>query len=612
MVQTEQPLLVPDELKAQQALDALGGYVHQAYATAIAWLALAGDEFLQVEVAEDFARVARGSIELVQVKRTRRPVSLRTKSVRQLVANHWSMAMANKGRIVRSVYLTTAPPARERSSPLPAGETGLEAWNRAATGRVPPPLVALLRNLDLPKDLKTWIAEASPDELQRDLLSRISWRLGAADSDELERRFDEAIIARGAQLQHLPTEARRAGTAVLFRVIKESCSAGSRVLRRADLDEIMRNANLVLVPPDLLRRLQPESPSYSPPLTDRTRDDPAGKLFFFGAADRVAFLGRKAERRKLLRWARKGSELSWTLVTGVGGMGKSRLALEVCHELANDGWHAGFLSPGSALATAERFAAFRPARPTLIVIDYVSLAAEWAGEVIRTLIDGGVQRPFTSPIRVLLLERTGPASPWWEGFHAGQLSRLLGHASRLDGAKFLDLGGLGRDDRLTLFERIAGRHSERDRDRILTSLDRIDPRGTPLFTSLAAEATVAGRKIWQFDRDALLNDIFLRERARWERISRDRNDLSRHELGAALATMVGGLVLTKARDHTPSPELPFHADRFNRELADAITGRPPSDDQLAALEPDILGEWFTLRQLGKQHALDPRDRKSVV
>lgn len=606
MAEPDPILKVPESQANRQAIDALGGYVYQAYATGLAWLALAPDETLQLEVAEDYARVARDAVEMTQVKRTGGAVTLRSKGVRQVLDGYWAFAQANPERMVRSILLTTSEASRERPSPLPAGVRGLQRWSEEAETSLSEPLLALLRDLDLAADLKTWLATASAEEIHAKLIRRVSWRLGAPGGEALKLQFDRAVVARGQRLRLVPEEARRGAVALLMTIIQRSCEAGSRTLEAGDVDEVLQSANLVHVTPAYVRQLGAAVEPYTPPLSDRTRDDPAGRLFFFGAADRVKFLGRAAERDRLVDWAQRGGGLSWTLVTGVGGMGKSRLALEVCRELFDAGWHAGFLSPGSAATTPDRFMSFRPSKPTFMVIDYVSLAASWTGEVIRTLMDVSAQRPFEVAVRVLLLERTGAASPWWEAFHAGQLSKMLGGAVRLGGPSFLDLRGFDRDERWDLFERVAGKQGESDRKRIERSLEKIDPKSTPLFTSLAAEARRAGRKIWQFDRNGLLHDIFEREQQRWSRLSNGPDDLARHELATALATMVGGLLLTEGRDHATTPQFPFGDGQFNRRLAEAITGPPPSGNQFIALEPDILGEWFTLRELQGEHGLDTR------
>jgi hypothetical protein len=81
------------------------------------------------------------------------------------------------------------------------------------------------------------------------------------------------------------------------------------------------------------------------------------------------------------------------------GSGKSRLALEVCHAL-RPGWNAGFLSRADTFASWSHF---RPSRPTLVVIDYVSGRAAEASAIILNLVRSSAY--LTAPVRVLLVER---------------------------------------------------------------------------------------------------------------------------------------------------------------------------------------------------------------
>ena len=62
-------------------MDALGGYAYQIYESAIAWVSLEEKEILFLEVAEDFATVARGILRAYQVRRTTRKLTLNSKHV---------------------------------------------------------------------------------------------------------------------------------------------------------------------------------------------------------------------------------------------------------------------------------------------------------------------------------------------------------------------------------------------------------------------------------------------------------------------------------------------------------------------------------------------------
>ncbi len=611
MAELPEPFSTPPTVSAQQAAHAIRGYVYQIYATGLAWLDLPEDGMLLVEVAEDYAILARGALNTVQVRDTAGsgPISLRTPGVIQAIENIWTLSKANSARTVTGIYLSTSVATRERPSNLPNGATGLDEWTSVqATGGSVGPIRTMLLAIDFQPDLKSWIAAASDVSLREDLLARMTWRLGAPALDDLSEEFARRVMARCGTFGLLPHEAAGATNAIFLKILSLAAHPGERRLDRTGLDTLIQHATLVLTSPRQGRQVTGRARAYMPPLDLRTRDDAAGRLFFFGATDRADFVGRKNELGLLHDWANQKLDFSWTLVAGVGGMGKSRLALELCLRLALDGWHAGFLAHGTALTEAAKFAEFTPSRPTLLVIDYVSLNPHWAGEVVRTLLDAATIEPFAFPVRVLLLERTGAVSPWFYDFSRNQQSRLMGRAARLDPDKgFIELRGLDLDDRWNLFRTVAlGADTEREdlvedlewhRDDIEGALNEIDPKATPLFTALAAEATQAGRQIWQFNRRALLNDIFLREQVRWRTLAADAADLARHERAGALATMVGGLPVLMAAQHAAIEPFPFDQIRYNDPLVQAINGPSPSIEHIVAMEPDILGEWFVLRRL---------------
>jgi hypothetical protein len=87
---------------------------------------------------------------------------------------------------------------------------------------------------------------------------------------------------------------------------------------------------------ELLARLNPQ-PQLDPKLVTLNE---SSRLYF--GARKVPFVGREAELARLLDVAFANSDVAWWLVTGPGGMGKSRLALELCHR-AGACWRTGFL-----------------------------------------------------------------------------------------------------------------------------------------------------------------------------------------------------------------------------------------------------------------------------
>lgn len=97
------------------------------------------------------------------------------------------------------------------------------------------------------------------------------------------------------------------------------------------------------------------------------------------------------------------------LLTGEGGTGKTRLALEMCKRLIQEGWAAGFLKSDVQTQSAPSFARVlsKIQQPVLLILDY----AETRTEVLLGILAALVPQKTVSPIRVLLLARS--SGEWW-------------------------------------------------------------------------------------------------------------------------------------------------------------------------------------------------------
>jgi|GEM_PF-1585834 len=120
----------------------------------------------------------------------------------------------------------------------------------------------------------------------------------------------------------------------------------------------------------------------------------------------VRFRGRKDLLNKLARWCR-GDGVSVRLITGPGGLGKTRFARELTSRMQAQNWLTGWLKP-----SPEEQADYRLVRqtrePLLLVIDYAETRADEVARLLGTLLEGQT----AAPVRVLLLARS--SGEWWE------------------------------------------------------------------------------------------------------------------------------------------------------------------------------------------------------
>ena len=132
-------------------------------------------------------------------------------------------------------------------------------------------------------------------------------------------------------------------------------------------------------------------------------------------------IGREAQLADLQAFLDRPGPVRVRVITGGGGSGKTRLALELCEQRAAAGWDAGFATSSKmkSLLDAPNRSTWGWQRPTLVVIDYAAQHAEKLGPWLDELADAETRG--LPPLRLLLLEREARTeSGWWrEVFESG-------------------------------------------------------------------------------------------------------------------------------------------------------------------------------------------------
>lgn len=216
----------------------------------------------------------------------------------------------------------------------------------------------------------------------------------------------------------------------------------------------------------------------------------------------VPFHGRKDAMQAVLTWIHDESSLLLRLYSGPGGVGKTRLALEVCREIMKSpDWAAVWVSKQFPNERWDELLAGN--KNLLIVIDY----AETCHDVVARLIEHGRNAP-ERPVKVRFLLLARDPWGWWPKFCA-----LVKHEFTSE----VELGGLECSTKRSF--RIAV-------EAFAHRLGKEMPGGNPtkmnapemkrvLFLHIKAQTFLAGEKV--DGKDALLQWVLNREISCWER-----------------------------------------------------------------------------------------------
>jgi tetratricopeptide (TPR) repeat protein len=323
-------------------------------------------------------------------------------------------------------------------------------------------------------------------------------------------------------------------------------------------------------------------------------DDPEAVFALLSWRARLAPLaGRGNDKDRLLHWARRGRNARIRLLTGPGGVGKSRLAAEVAEALRAEGWTAGFIRPNDSIVVPLRRAGL------FLVVDY----PEEHPDEVRTLLREVASRELRDvPLRLLVLSRQG-GDRWFdlvESAHAGELMDAQG----------LSLSGLAAAEPERVFSgslRRLAEHYRRPMPAVSADAVRnwvaLNPglHGLPLLlTAAAIQAFLNPEAALGFTAASVVQALADRERARLSNTGRAAG-LGDRGAGrvVALAAVPGSLdssALRRLADPTLEIGLP-PPDR----VVDAVNSLPWwQGDHVSSPEPDLMAAALLVKILSER------------
>jgi hypothetical protein len=285
---------------------------------------------------------------------------------------------------------------------------------------------------------------------------------------------------------------------------------------------------------------------------------------------------------------------------GQGGVGKSRVAFELCLVQKGVGWHAGFLNQGQQIDVLS----YRWDTSSLIVFDY---AAERLSE-LETLVNG-LQARFSQntlhmPVRIMLLERQcSNKTGWFKQLNDN--SDLAQYLPENADNSAIAVTSLTDEHLLSLaVEYLSLDNKEVNQqiaETILTKAKQIEkaqPR--PLIIQLIAELYLKDEMLSYGSIETLLEALFQREADNVKKLPFGVKVANEFWQVLAVATLTGGFEHKELKDICQNePFKQWYKEHVSQEvhsLVIAYLGEGSDSSEFwFGLEPDLLGEYLVLR-----------------
>ncbi len=341
----------------------------------------------------------------------------------------------------------------------------------------------------------------------------------------------------------------------------------------------------------------PDPPLKLPELRWRPDRSPPGALLRaeYGV---VPFHFRQTEIENLEAWCRGDKSLGIRLYTGAGGMGKTRLALEICQRLRADGWQAGLVDPERPPADTWHDLS-EIGGPRLLIVDY----AETRRPLLVPLLREIYKTESDAPIRVLLLARA--ALDWWEqlkteGDGVGDL--LSGPATRWYTLQPL---AFSAEDRAESYKIALTSFAEQLEKGVPGELPEdldADHYKRALLLHMSALAAIDGVEVK--GEDGILDYVLDRERRFWRKHAVERKLAPEVSTGigrAMAAITLGGGVDDEQQAVLAMRGLAFFKDEKENVLtvvARLLRETYPGENRwIDPVMPDLLGEHLIMREM---------------
>ncbi len=242
----------------RQATDSIEGYRYQILHSVNAWLDLADNDILYLEVAEDFDTESEGTFTATQVKHTQNNITLRSQQVIDGINNYWELRTNNQDRRVKFRLLTKSKIVKEQGNPLGMDKPGLEVWRRCSGNEAAIQKISEFLQTDgkISEAVNDFLKEASPQEIYEQLIEPITWDTDGKPSSFVEQSIHEKLVYHGDRHGISPSKAKDIVEPLITETWKVAGQPENRKLTRLRFLEIFEEKTKRLVSEEHLQHME--------------------------------------------------------------------------------------------------------------------------------------------------------------------------------------------------------------------------------------------------------------------------------------------------------------------------------------------------------------------
>lgn len=335
---------------------------------------------------------------------------------------------------------------------------------------------------------------------------------------------------------------------------------------------------------------------------------------FHFRSETIDFVGRSNQIDQLFQFCSSVPSVQWWAITGVGGIGKSRLAYEFVRSLNENIWDAIMLNTYDYESLKK--ISLHVKKNTLIVLDYVQQNIRDIGKWLYTLAE--VKSDYK--IRVLLLERYGKSyrtAKWIERLNERNceydaLVNMCYNPTMCLDPQFLVLPSLLKEELVSIAENYCNYNNtlieSSTIQSIINQLDILDPGyNRPLYLIFLIDAWLDNKDLSNWNKKFILESVLIRELHRIKLILRNfiYDDLLINAYLSVLvySTIMDGLEYPYEFEAICAEESKVFQESMKYHRKDIIAffsqmGFLAEDNEgglyFEGLKPDLLGEYFLL------------------